>query len=495
MRLPPRVWKFLRSRRVWWAVALLPFVLGVLGAGYFGMVNWMGERALAEHREWLVANGYTLTVRDHFPPAANPDADVLQHPAMVAEMAATDRLDGLHRGSARNRLPGLAKHRPSVDAERGELQDVRTWFDPPRHATDAEAAKEILAALTPERQRMGRVVEALQRPQCGWQLKTNENSYISVAGQLAMFGPARFASEVAVLQLVAGDAEAAALLLEAELALVAHQYRGPSLMSCDMAGAFLQQAQPVLQEGIARQAWSEAMLARFAAQLAALAPQAAFVDCLRGEVSFGMHALPMTLQRPELNLLDGWEPDREAVAARLREIWQTVRPVGAIKQEFIAAQQQLVAETDMSMGVPRIRFSREESMRFAGRQDEVEERSRLEQKVWMTLQYVAEGALESEAVIALSRTGIALERYRLKHAVHPQELAALVPEFLPAVPMDPYDLRPLRYRLLPDGSPLVWSVDLDSDDNAGTRPKQRRSFRREPGYDRIWVTRPLPPAP
>ena len=90
------------------------------------------------------------------------------------------------------------------------------------------------------------------------------------------------------------------------------------------------------------------------------------------------------------------------------------------------------------------------------------------------------------------RTGIALERYRLKHGAAPAALAALVPEFLPAVPLDPYDLRPLRYRVLADGTPHVWSIGWDGSDNGGAASVWgRRSG--TPDYDRVWLTRPLAP--
>jgi hypothetical protein len=41
--------------------------------------------------------------------------------------------------------------------------------------------------------------------------------------------------------------------------------------------------------------------------------------------------------------------------------------------------------------------------------------------------------------------GIACERFRQKHGRWPESLAELVPAFLPAVPLDPYDGEPLRY--------------------------------------------------
>ncbi len=64
-------------------------------------------------------------------------------------------------------------------------------------------------------------------------------------------------------------------------------------------------------------------------------------------------------------------------------------------------------------------------------------------------------------------TAIALKRCQLRHGRYPDDLSALVPEFLPAMPLDPMDGRPLRYRLHADGSFLLYSVGVDGVDNGG----------------------------
>lgn len=92
---------------------------------------------------------------------------------------------------------------------------------------------------------------------------------------------------------------------------------------------------------------------------------------------------------------------------------------------------------------------------------------------------------------ALLQTGIALERHRLKHGAHPESLEALVPEFLPHIPPDPYDGQPLRYRRRDDdgGSPLVWSIGQNGLDEGGMANRNK-----EEG-DRVWITSPLDPEP
>ncbi len=64
-------------------------------------------------------------------------------------------------------------------------------------------------------------------------------------------------------------------------------------------------------------------------------------------------------------------------------------------------------------------------------------------------------------------TAIALKRYQLQHTNYPPSLNDLVPNRLARVPVDLMDGKPLRYRLNPDGSFLLYSVGDDGEDNGG----------------------------
>jgi hypothetical protein len=70
---------------------------------------------------------------------------------------------------------------------------------------------------------------------------------------------------------------------------------------------------------------------------------------------------------------------------------------------------------------------------------------------------------------------IAMQAYRLEHGVWPAALADLVPSFLPSLPLDPFDGRPLRF--VPasgtGGRPLVYSVGADGVDGGGVPPTTR----------------------
>jgi hypothetical protein len=72
----------------------------------------------------------------------------------------------------------------------------------------------------------------------------------------------------------------------------------------------------------------------------------------------------------------------------------------------------------------------------------------------------------SSAHIRIAETAIAIERFRLTRGKLPKKLDELVPQFLSAVPMDPFDGQLLRYRRLEKGY-VIYSVDRDGEDNGG----------------------------
>lgn len=91
----------------------------------------------------------------------------------------------------------------------------------------------------------------------------------------------------------------------------------------------------------------------------------------------------------------------------------------------------------------------------------------------------------TEASLVVARTAVALQRYRLRHGKLPEQLALLVPDFLPALPEDPFANDAIRVvrgiagpmirtatglRYLRTGSgAVVYSVGPGGEDNQGAR--------------------------
>ena len=74
------------------------------------------------------------------------------------------------------------------------------------------------------------------------------------------------------------------------------------------------------------------------------------------------------------------------------------------------------------------------------------------------------------ARIRAAQVAIAVERFRLAHDQLPQDLAELGPFGMSALPADPFDGRPLRYKRLPVGY-AVYSVGEDAADDDGDTSK------------------------
>ncbi len=87
-------------------------------------------------------------------------------------------------------------------------------------------------------------------------------------------------------------------------------------------------------------------------------------------------------------------------------------------------------------------------------------------------------------------TGIALRRREIKHGNLPQELSALVPEFLSQVPRDPVDGQPLRFKLTATNTFVLYSIGKDGVDDGGNPERPDSNTTSPPdwwqGRDWLW---------
>jgi hypothetical protein len=103
-------------------------------------------------------------------------------------------------------------------------------------------------------------------------------------------------------------------------------------------------------------------------------------------------------------------------------------------------------------------------------------------------------AAETQRAVVI--TAIALERYRLRHQTYPAQLAELTPAFLAAIPRDPMDGQPLRYRRTEDGRFLLYSVGENGVDEGGDATMRGAGRAWYLGKDAVWPQpAPAQPAP
>jgi len=105
----------------------------------------------------------------------------------------------------------------------------------------------------------------------------------------------------------------------------------------------------------------------------------------------------------------------------------------------------------------------------------------------MLLPSLSRAAQKFAALEARRRAGvtaIAVERYRLANGGRmPHLLDELVPLFLPQVPTDPFDGKPLRMRTLPTGF-VIYSISADRTDNSGQERPRKGPLK---GFDETFI--------
>ncbi|QJW93514.1 hypothetical protein [Frigoriglobus tundricola] len=111
-----------------------------------------------------------------------------------------------------------------------------------------------------------------------------------------------------------------------------------------------------------------------------------------------------------------------------------------------------------------------------------------------TVENVAQAFWRTSAQARCAVVGIACERFRQQHRRWPGALTALVPAFLPAVPLDPYTGEPLQFAKLESGA-VVYSVGSDRRGDGGTLDSVSNTAPRFRLWNPDQRRRPAPPAP
>lgn len=106
---------------------------------------------------------------------------------------------------------------------------------------------------------------------------------------------------------------------------------------------------------------------------------------------------------------------------------------------------------------------------------------------YITNEYKA--LMVAETMANMATTAIALKRYQLKHdGSLPPMLDTLVPEYLPSIPIDPVDGKPLRYK--PEGNMFsLYALRFNKTDDGGDQSLRQNS----PDKDLVWP-RPAKPS-
>jgi hypothetical protein len=254
------------------------------------------------------------------------------------------------------------------------------------------------------------------------------------------------------------DGEADDALGTARRILIAGRSIGdqPGLISQLVRVAAHTVAVQVLERAMAQGLPSGDALARTQRLLAEDAAEPLLVYALRGERAF---------QHRFLEGVASHDPAVVGTAGSLRNRFDRFRLLNKVRHYHPAMLRMFLRAVEIARREPEeqaeaLRQLEEEVQQDAGGDDD------LMHLLMPALGKLAAAFRRDQAVLRGAVVGLALERYRLDKGRWPKELTELVPDYLPAVPKDPFDGRPLRYRPLADGV-IVYSVGPDGRDDGG----------------------------
>jgi hypothetical protein len=184
-----------------------------------------------------------------------------------------------------------------------------------------------------------------------------------------------------------------------------------------------------------------------------------FYEALRGERG-GYDQLLDTLQKRQVTV-------STVVGGKGNSSWEDwiVGVFPAVITHGRAEQLRLMNEAVAAAKLPRER----QGEAFKQIEDKIRSReaSVVVRMLMPALTRISTADFRIQAQMRCALVGLAAERYRLAHGRWPESPGALVKAgLLASVPVDPFDGRPLRLKLMPDGL-LIYSVGMDGIDNGG----------------------------
>jgi hypothetical protein len=451
----PRLWWLPRPRtllRFACAGAVVPLLIVLAAAGYFGLQNWRSRHDWKVFQAELRQQGRSLEVATLLPPPVPDAQNFARSPTFLALLHAktnntqASRLLAQTFAFSRVELPPVQANRdlmPWMEQRPLDLAAVLRWLSVRRPAAAStnrsDCAPEVRAGLAPLDDTLRALAAAtIQRPR--FQSATNRGPAAVLLGQQSeawALAHAHFLFEVrSSARLASGDFPGAADDILASLRVVELARQDPAVQAAPFAQTLLARSVQPLWEGIVEHRWSEVQLAEFQAALGRFDLIADYTNAVR---------------RAVLAHIKNWQAVPESGQARIsipqsggyvrRDEWDWL-PRGWWFDDCIQlyrATDRLLSGVDIARG--RIALTHYYSD-FEGLP--------LDQPTQLLLQpnWWSPGPAQiARAQAALDQTilACALERYRLAQGSYPGALQDLVPRYLARVPPD-YGLgRPMIY--------------------------------------------------
>ena len=435
--------------------------------------QWTGQRKIAELQEAL-----------RFPEPRSDEpkgGNRLRRTGPDLEALASLLKTGTHREKRTVYDPGRSEPR--------ETNDLVHLPIPPAGMPTAQA---VLYAFEGRRAVLDQVTEATRRPRAQYDLRYADGPnallpHLAIHKSMAVKLRTRSAARVA-----AGDTAGAAEDIDTILRLAELTGEDPTLIGYLVRVAIQSIAFSAFWDGTAQHAWSDAQLAAFQQRFEGLKQRDSLVKAFRGERLFGKTTFELMREgRLDPDTLGAMESDESGNSIG----W------GLVPRAWLLQNQAYHSKVlDQVVGA----LQRCDPERGIAAKGSIWETERVEQTVFDTagrrfhpyrifthllLPGLAKVHAKADRSLTTSRLAITvagLERHRLATGRYPKSLDDLVPRWVPAVPLDPMDGQPLRYRLNADGTFTVYGIGPNQTDDNGV-------FESKQGQDLDWVWPPSHP--
>lgn len=476
-------------------------VLITLVAAVVVFENWRGHRAWQQYRAEQEAKGEVFDWRQLVPPPVPDEQNFAQTPLLAklmdykydpqtqqpvfADPEAKARIDGLF--AWKDPLRGEGSWRKTTPTDWRTIQDsLRALTNSTLPAVQALLARpvgkpedDVLFLLAENETELDEMIAAAQRPHSDFLVHYEEGT-LALLPQLAVIKNFTYALRLRALARLESNSTDDALADWQICMRLGDALRGdPLLISLLVRLAIYDMSSQVVWEGLAKRQWSGGQLQDIEARLNDLNLVAEALVALRGERAFNM----MALDQWHLREMTGF-PDRLPGEGHGSRIF----PSGRVSQNKLAIARMyelfIFGAFDAERRIVDValanQYEREAGQTLSQSHPYTTMAARLFPAIHLASLKVSNGQI----ALNLARVGCALERHRLAHGSYPAALNALVPAYLEAIPLD-LDRQPLRYRLQPNGSFILYSIGIDLQDDHGRIGKPNGTFTTEEG-DWVW---------
>jgi hypothetical protein len=458
----------------------------VLVVLFYAEENWRGKHAWEKYRREREAKG------DHFewsaivPPPVPDDQNFAMTP-LFAELfpkrPGHPRLEVI-------KLPDCPT--AAGNWREGRTENLAAW-------RTCFTNDDLLAALSQYDPVLHEIEEASRRPYARFPIRYQD----SFAALLPHLSPLRNLARVyrlrALAELAADQTEAALEDVQANLRLAGRLKDEPVLISFLVQVAIIELTTQPVWEGLTPHRWNESQLSVLQAQFENIDQFESFAKALQGERLFAYHTIHRAREHP--SELARWfvlydSPDAKTGLAGWL-CWAL--PSGLFYQNQLSVDR-FYTQTYL----PAVDWGHRRISPQAIRQVDhsFETMRTTPYTVLCRLLAAAETSAakkmaRSQAAVDEAAVACALERYRLAHGEFPEDLDALVPQFISKLPHDVINGQPLGYHRTAADQFVLYSIGWNERDDGGQivfsgfGDSQRQDFDKG---DWVWFSQPQPSA-